>query len=258
MPENHPAAVADGCRTASDHHVPGYGHALLPFPAEPGPFLAEAMKALYGVFLRFRCEVAGAELDLGGHESLPPLTGGLGYLIGGGTSDLATRTIGLISHPGELSVRSAAGPAIELDPARPGLSGRLTPLEPERVFNGFAVLTHGPNLLYFINEFAKDPAAIFEEYLRLFAPARQTMNVNVLVRRPGETVLATRHPAELVCPRLTAFPAERARLDLARPVELVDAQAPDGPALGLLRALPVTLDYRRNESSPVVIPAVGK
>jgi hypothetical protein len=256
MPEN--PAVADPCRTATDHHVPGYGHALLPFPAEPGPFLAEALKALYGVFLRFKCEVAGAELDVRGAESPPKLSGSLGYLIGGGTSDLPTRTIGAIVHPGELSVRSAAGTAIELDPARPGAGGRLTPLEPERVFNGFAVLTHGPNLLYFINEFAKDPAAIFKEYLRLFAPARQTLNVNVLVRRPGEPVLATRQPAELVCPRLTAFPGERARFDLARPVELVDARTPDGPALGLLRALPVTLDYRRDESSPVVIPAVGK
>src|ERR1051325_131434 len=97
MPENHPAAVADACRTASDHHVPGYGHALLPFPAEPGPFLAEALKALYGVFLRFRCEVAGAELELRGAEAPPPLTGSLGYLLGGGTRDLATRTIGVVA-----------------------------------------------------------------------------------------------------------------------------------------------------------------
>src|SRR6266700_2896702 len=85
-----PVAVADPCGIADGHrnehgHVQGYGHPLLPFPAEPGPFLADALKALYGVFLRSHCTVTGADLDLpglAGRLTLPPLTGSLGYLIG--------------------------------------------------------------------------------------------------------------------------------------------------------------------------------
>lgn len=243
------------CRRASSaDYLPGYGALGLPFSSDPGAFLAEALKALYGVLHHYRCK---ARFDLEGltkDRQTVQVDGGLAYIVGGGSG----RSAGAVITPVAFSQHGRAPGLGDLtlshDESRPAVPGLIAPERQAPALDRFDVVADPANAEYFIVEYRKDPVVVYRSCLDAFMPLRQTIKVNARIK-VGRRTLVTRGPIDLRSGPLDGFPPGNAQWNAAAPIELVDEKNQNGPVLGVIRGYTATAEYRRDLSSPAFVPA---
>lgn len=240
-------------------YIHGYGYADLPFPTDPGAFLAQALKTVFGAFQRCLCVTPDAVLDfagLGGGVEHCSMKGGVGVGIGGG--QLIQQILSVVLNPTEHISQGVNGVlgdiGISHDASRPAPPSLLLPIDVDRIIQKFTVFANPVNWPKYIAEFATNPLNIFNEFLGLFFPAKQTMNFNIEVRCskfPGVTLINCK-PIPMENPSLTAFPPAGAGYAPRGEVELCDKNDPSGKPLVVIKEFRATVTHGKDLPPQVI------
>jgi hypothetical protein len=235
--------------------IPGYGFAELPCPTEPGAFLSDGLKKLFGVIQRCLCSVPGALLNLVGLGVQEPqrveMHGGVAVVVGGGQDNLLTGLMNVILHPGEhisRGIHEVLGVFTIGHPDQPTPDPSfIIPIDTEQILNQFIRIVNPLNWPEIIINFVKNPLSVFDELLHFFFPVKQHMRFHIECKAenmPGVT-LVNRNQIEVINPRLEEFPPRGASYHTPKPVELVDKKNPNGRALAIIEDWSPTVTHRK-------------
>lgn len=245
-------------------YIRGYGFAELPFPSEPGAFLAHAIKTMYGVFQRCLCITPQAILNfigLGGGTSNVSMSGGVGVGVGGGQDNLIQQISNVLLHPGEHISKGVdallGGLFIDHDGDRDTPPSFILPINLETIFEQFIRLINPLNWPQIIVNTLKNPFSIFDELMRFFFPVKQDMkfNINVTVESfPGITLI-NKEIIPVQSGNQPSFPPKAAPYSTPGPVELVDRDNPGKGTLVVIEQWQPTIDHRKDLPPQVLDPS---
>jgi len=256
---------------ANRPYIPGYGFAELPMPTEPGAFLSEALKRIFGVFQRCLCitpeavinfaTLGAANLQSDKQRETIRMEGGVGVGIGGGQDNLIQQVFNVILHPGEhisMGIAELVGKiTVDHDGNRKVEPSFILPIDTEQIIGQFIRIVNPLNWPTIIGNFVKNPLSIFEELLAFFFPVRQRMNFNVKVKceKFPDVELVNKATIQVDSGHLSSFPPKNAPYRTPGPVEFVDAKYPNSQPLVVIEKWQPTVDHRKNLPPQVLDPS---
>ncbi|TKK88110.1 hypothetical protein FDA94_14385 [Herbidospora galbida] len=231
-------------------------HRTLPFPTDPGGFLALALKIVFGPKIQLDLTTPGAVVQLEGQDGTVTAAGKgtlTVELLEGRTKqgkNVVQPVVGMLMAVKAFSLDfpgAATGDlSIRLDPTRSGPPSGMSVLDPGRSIVRFAELFFNPLKWPGLTAaFLRDPKAFFKSYLGIFFPAQHDLNVNVKAtssKFPGVT-LVNKDTISLQNATTREFPPRNGTYAPLKPIELVDIAKPNGPVLVRVDELHGVLSY---------------
>jgi hypothetical protein len=247
--------------------IPGYGFGDLPVPTEPGAFLADGLKGVFGLLQRCLCITPAAVLNfvgLGGGSETCRMEGGVGVTVGGGQDNLVQQISNVVLHPIEHITRGFSeafgGVAVAHDGDRPAPPSLILPIDLDTILHQMIRLVNPANWGEIIGNTLRNPFSIFNEVGHFFYPVQQKMNFHITAtceKFPGVT-LVNRAVIPVKCDKLDSFPPTNAPYRTEGPVELVDAKHPNSQPLVVIERFDPTIDHRKGLPPQVFDPKTAK